>query len=241
MVFCHELFRIDVLANIGSSHKLDPFGGHQIESSLYDPLIEFHVGDTVSQKATDPVRPFVDSDRVTYFVQLVCSGQACWSTADDCDALAGSFLGWVRSNPTFVKGLIDDGDFDILNRYRWIGDPQHTGAFAWCWTNPPRKLGEIICFMKSIHRFAPPTLINQIVPFRNQVVDGAAGCRLTKRYAAIHASSTLHSEQIFLGLCVDFVVIVQTYNRQSPLNLLAFKFLEPGWLSHNRIRYRVSD
>jgi hypothetical protein len=55
--------------------------------------------------------------------------------------------------------------------------------------------------MKATQRFAPMASVDQIVPFRNQIVYGAPGSRsaqdsagMTKRHTAIHTASALLTE-----------------------------------------------
>ena len=44
--------------------------------------------------------------------------------------------------------MIDDGIFDVLDRYRWVGDAQYTRAFAWGGAGAAGELGEIVGFVE---------------------------------------------------------------------------------------------
>ena len=76
--------------------------------------------------------------------------------------------------------------------------PEHARAFARRGTNAAGEFGKIIGLVQTLQRFFPETAINQIVPFRNQIVDRAAGghaadqrAGVAKRNAAIHAARAL--------------------------------------------------
>jgi len=123
VVFCDEFFWIDILTDIGTCDELDTFGGHEIEASLDDTFVEFHVGDSIGQESTDPVGAFVDRHVVSCLVQLVGSGQAGRSTSDDGDFFPAANFGWFGHDPAFFEAAVDDRAFDILDRHRWVRDP----------------------------------------------------------------------------------------------------------------------
>jgi hypothetical protein len=55
---------------------------------------------------------------------------------------------------------------------------------------------------------------------------------LAKRDTAIHAAGTL-VPKMFLGwIGIDFFVVFESHDRQTPFDFLALELFETSWLSH---------
>ena len=97
------------------------------------------------------------------------------SRADDRDFLASALGGRLRSDPALCQAVVDDRALDVLDRDRWPFNAEHARAFARRRTNPAGEFREIVGLVQALERFFPKSAIDQIVPFRNQVVDRATG------------------------------------------------------------------
>src|SRR5690606_26380412 len=49
-------------ANIGVGHKVDAFGGEQIDAALHHILAQLHIGNAVHQQAADAIGALVHGD-----------------------------------------------------------------------------------------------------------------------------------------------------------------------------------
>ena len=86
--------------------------------------------------------------------------------------------------------------------------------------------------METIEGFFPASGVDQIVPFGDEILDRATAGRLAERHSTVHASSALGAQVFFGRIGVDFLVIIEPDDWQSPGYLLAVEFFESSWLSH---------
>ena len=204
---------VDIVAHIGTGHEFNALSCHQVETALNDLLVELHIGDAVHQQATNAIRSFQHLDAVARFVELIGSCQARRSGTDDHHFLACPAGGWFWLDPSFGKATVNNGVFNVLDRDCGIGDPQDAGTFTGSRTGAAREFRKIVGFMKPVKGFLPATLVNQVVPFRNQVIDRTARSRLAKGDTAIHAASSLSFQVALLGWGKDFVIVFQPDQR----------------------------
>ena len=88
--------------------------------------------------------------------------------------------------------------FDVLDRDRRSIDAEHARTFARRGANAAGEFREIIRLVQPFERFFPEAAIDEIVPFRNEIVDRAAGghaaderAGVAERNSAIHAARAL--------------------------------------------------
>src|SRR5690349_1524590 len=93
--------------------------------------------------------------------------------ADDGDFLFRADRRRFRSDPAFFPALVDNRTFEVLDCDRRRVNAEDAGAFAGRRTNAASEFGKIISFVEAFEGLAPQAAINQIVPFGDQVVDGA--------------------------------------------------------------------
>src|SRR2546430_17710283 len=120
---------------------------------------------------------------MTSAIQLGRGAKTGRAGTNDGYFLSGADLGRLGDDPTFIPPMIDDGTFQVLDRDGRRIDAEDAGAFARCGTNAARELREIVGFMETIERFLPKTAIDQVVPFRNEVVNRAAGGHAVEKVA----------------------------------------------------------
>mmetsp|Transcript_213 Transcript_213/g.556 ORF Transcript_213/g.556 Transcript_213/m.556 type:complete len:772 (+) Transcript_213:552-2867(+) len=206
----------------GPCHKGDALGAHDVDAALHHIyLVCLHVGHTVHHQATNAVSTLVDRHTVAHLVQLVCSGQAGRTGADDGHGLAGAEGRGHGSHPAHLVGLVDDGELYGLDSHRVVDDAKHAGPLAGCWADAARELGEVVCRHQPPESLLPLPGPNQLVPLRDQVSQGAARAvreaLVAKGRAAVHTPS---------GLGLDLLGV-----------LLFQKFFEvPDSLSHAALR-----
>ena len=195
IVLCQETVGGNVLAHFAIRDEGHAFGAHQIDPLLDPLLFELHVGDAVHQQPADPVGPFIDGDGMAGGVELRRAGQPRRPRADDRYSFASAHNGGLSNDPALFKSFVDDRAFDALDRDRRFDQAQDAGAFTRRRADAAGKFGKIVGGVEPIQSFAPAVLIDQIIPFRDQIIDGAATLRhcsgMAEGDAAVHAAGAL--------------------------------------------------
>src|ERR1035438_9633882 len=93
--------------------------------------------------------------------------------------------------------------------------------------------------MKAFERFLPQPAVNEVVPLRNEVVDGAAGghavqqsAGVTKRDAAIHAAGSLLAELRLVQVQMELVPIANALQGRAVQRQLAQVFDKACGFAH---------
>src|SRR3954468_1454203 len=145
--------------------------------------------------------------------------------------------------PAFVPTAIDDGGLDGLDRDWRIVDAKHARAFARSRTHPTGELGKVVGHVQTIECLAPQSAIDEIVPFRDHVVDRAARrhaadqlAGVTEGHAAIHAARRLIAQAFVFHVVMEFFPVAHTFLWCAVDGQLAQVFDESGRLSHVSLR-----
>ena len=141
--------------------------------------------------------------------ELLGSSKTSRTRTNDCNALASFGAGNVWLHPTFIPSMIDDFNFDLLNRHWVLVDPQHACTFTWGRAQATSKFRKIICCMQTLNGITPVTAIHQVIPVGNEVAKRASV--ITKRNSAIHAASCLMIQFIFCKWFIHFAPIGNTH------------------------------
>jgi hypothetical protein len=99
--------------------------------------------------------------------KLLSCSESGRARTDYCDSLSGETLGCVRQHQPFIESLVDNRNFDFLDGYRWLVDPQNTSTLTRSRAQTAGELWKVVGFVKALDRtlvvFAP----DQIIPLRN--------------------------------------------------------------------------
>ncbi len=200
VVLLDQFLSVGIDSDMGIGHEMDPFLSQELHAAVDHLLFQLHGWNPVHEKTTDTVVAFVDGHLVTHLVELGCGRQAGGSGTDDCDFFPRAFGGRLGLDPALVESTIDNGVFNVLDGDRGIGNAQYTGTLTGGWTGSTGKFRKVVGLVQTVQSLSPVSLVNQIVPFRYEVVDGAAGVGLAKGHAAVHAAGSLGLE-VLLGCC----------------------------------------
>ncbi len=161
-------------------------------------LFQLHVGNAVHQKASHTVIPFVYGNLMAPFVELVSRRKACRAGAHNGHFLACAHLRRFCSGKSLLVCIFSDSIFIFLHRHGVTVMTAGTGRFTESRTYSGRKFRKIIGFHQTVISLLPVTRIDQIIPFRYQIVQRAAGrhshqlhAGLTEGYAAGHTPGAL--------------------------------------------------
>jgi hypothetical protein len=152
-------------------------------------LLHLEVRYAVAHQAADPVGLLEQHDVVTGPRELLRARHARGPRADDGDAPAGLRERRLRQDPALLPPLVDDEMLDRLDAHRVVVDVERASRLAWRGADASGELGEVVGRVQHVERFAPLLAVNEVVPVRDDVVDGTPG--LAERNAAIHAARTL--------------------------------------------------
>ena len=165
---------------------------HLGEPAVEHRLLELELGDAVAQQPTDALGTLEDDDLVPGPGELLGGGKPGRTRADDRHLLAGPGAHPVgREHPGAGRPL-GGLELDLLDQH-WLGhDPEHAGAFAWRRAEPAGELGEVVRRVQAVARFGEATALDEVVPLRDQVAQGAT--LVAERDAAAHAPGRLLGE-----------------------------------------------
>ena len=110
------------------------------------------------------IRYFEDGDVVAGVVELRGGGETGGAGADDGDLLARALGRRAGNDPAVVPALVDDRDFDVLDRDGRLVHAEYAGAFARGGADAASELREVIGLVEAFERLMPEALIDEVVP-----------------------------------------------------------------------------
>src|ERR1700757_1395419 len=122
---------------------------------------------------------------MTRAVELCSRAKTRRARTDNGNLFAGSFFRRLRQDPTRLPTFVDDRAFQVLNRNRRRVNSENARALAGSGANATGKVGKIVGFVQPFESFFPQPAVNEIVPFRNQVMDGATGSHSIEERARV--------------------------------------------------------
>jgi len=128
--------------------------------------------------------------------------------------------------------VVDDADLDEFDRDRVLVDSEHTGPLAGSRTQSASEFWEVVGRVESLDCFAPPILVDEVVPVRNDVAQRAAV--VAEGNPAIHAATCLLLQVCLGERLVHLLPITKTYGNGAGLRCLSTKLQESSWLTHER-------
>ena len=126
--------------------------------------------------------------------------------------------------------MLDGFDAD-----RVIVDVQGAGCFAGSRANSAGEFGEVIGGVQGIKGCAIITAVNQIIPVRDNIVNGAT-CR-AEGCTAVHAARTFKLDLVILQGNDKLFIIFYPFNYRQVRFVLPFEFHKTGYFTHYLPRY----
>jgi hypothetical protein len=149
-------------------------------------LFHFEVWDSIPEQSTNSIITFKNCYRVSSSGELLRCCQSSWATTYNRNGLSSKSIWHLGQNKAFVKGVIDDADFNFFDSHCRLINSQHARVLAWSRTNSTREFREVVRCVQAINCLFAATSMRKIVPLRYQVSKWAA--LVTEGNAAIHAS-----------------------------------------------------
>src|SRR5262249_12393159 len=132
-----------------------------------------------------------------------------------------------------------DCAFKIFDRDRRIVDAEDAGTFTGRGADSTGEIGEVVGFMKPVESLFPQPPIDQIVPFRNEVVNRATGSHsaderaaVAEGNAALHAAGRLLTEFLFLHVEMELIPIANAFDRWTVQRQFAQVLDKSGRFAH---------
>ena len=142
---------------------------HLSKTHIKVVLFHLEIGYSITQKPTDAVISLEYGDRVPDTGQLLRGCQASRATSHYRHCLSRQALWWQRLHPAVLPRVVDDGHFNVLDRDRWLVDPQHTRRFAGRWTQAPSELREVVGLVEALDSTFSIATTHEVVPLRDEV------------------------------------------------------------------------
>ena len=162
--------------------------------------------------------------------QLLSAGEAGWPRADNRDPLAGAPRRDLRLDPAFLPATVYNRSLDVLDAHWIVGNVQGAGSLAGGWANPACEFWEIVGCVQCVEGAEPITLMDQVVPVGNQVIDRATVVAI--RNTAIHAPGALLTQFSLGQRNHKFPIMLDPFGNWRIGVLAALDFLETCWLAH---------
>ena len=129
-----------------------------------------------------------------------------------------------------LEGVVDDRALDLLDGHRVALDVQDAGLLAGGGADAAGELGEVVRLEQHRERVAPAVPVNEVIPFRDEVPERAAG--VAEGDAAVHAARALLAELISGEVEVEFLPVPETFSDGAVRRDFARDFLEAGGVTH---------
>ena len=134
---------------------------------------------------------------------------------------------------------VDDGALVVLDGDGRLDDAEHAGAFAGSGADAAGELREVVGLVQALERLLPAAAEDQVVPLGNQVVDRAAAghagndvAGVAERRAAVHAARALGGAFLVVAVDLEFLPVLDAFERGDFGIGLASDFHESGWFAH---------
>ena len=135
--------------------------------------------------------------------------------------------------------MFNDGIFIFSGGHRFTVQAAGTGRLTQSRAHPGRKFREIIRLYQAFVRLFPVSCINQVIPFRHQIVQRTSAGhaaeghpRLAERHPALHAACPLKLLLFHGKMFMEFVKISDSVLRYYVLWHFAFILHKSCWFSH---------
>ena len=172
--------------------------------------------------ATRSVGALENGDGVAGLVQLRGGAESSRAGADHGHLFAGALSGRHGGDPAFVPAAVNDGALDAFDGDGRGVDAEHARAFARRGADAAGEFGEIVRLVQPFERLLPQAAIDEVVPFRDEVVDGtAAGHAAEERAgvaegrAAVHAARALLAQAGLRQVQVKFLPVRNAPGRRT--------------------------
>ncbi len=141
----------------------------------------------------------------------------------------------LRHNPSITPAFFGNKALNGFDTYRVAIHIQSASRFARRWANTSREFRKIIGGMQGVQRLLIVTCVHQIIPIRNDIVDGAARC--TKRRAAIHTARCLYGGLFIRHWNHKFFVMLEALGNFAVLVFLTLKLHKTCHFTHTQNLY----
>src|SRR5690606_23717283 len=205
---------------------------HLFDAAVDKVLLQLEIGDPVAQQAARPAFTLIDMDFMTRAAQLLCGSHAGRTGPDDRDALAGLLLRRIGSDIAGLISLVGQGLLHRLDGDGNILKVQRAGFLAGRRADPSGEFREIVGRMQVADRLFPVPAIDEVVPFRNLVMDGTARRAMTVGNAAIHAARRLFFDLLVRHGEREFAEMPDSVRSRLVLVHLPVDFKKPCHLAH---------
>ena len=198
--FLQQLFSVFVPSHIRSGDKGDPLLLQKADPAVQNRFIQLHIGDAVPQKAADAVASLKYGHLVAPAVQLHGRRQAGGAASHHRYLFSGPHLWRFRFQKSVFPGVFDHCPLVFFGGYRISVEAAGAGRLAESRADPGSKFRKTVGFGQPPVSLLPVSQIHQIVPFRAEILQGAAAGHtgdhapgLAEGNAAGHAAGSLLS------------------------------------------------
>ena len=171
--------------------EIDALGPHLVQTPVDQMFFHLEIGNAVTQESAGAILFLEDDHVVARAAKLLGTCKTRRARADDRHALSGSALSDLgREGPPHLPRLVGYGMLDRLDADRIVVDVEDARRLARGRTDPTGDFRKVVRRMQRVDGALPVLLVDEVVPVRNDVVDGTAAH--AERGAAVHAACALN-------------------------------------------------
>ena len=174
IIFLQQCAGSKLYANLAVQDKFYTGVFQQLDAPLYQLFVQFHIRNTVHQQTAGTVGTLVNSNAVTGLVQLISTGKAGRSAADNRNLFAAALSRLIGFYQSMLEGVFNDILLNVANGNRIVHQTCIAGTFAGSRADMRCKFREIIGFIQTGIGIIIHPVINKIIKFRHQIVQRTA-------------------------------------------------------------------
>ena len=131
-------------------------------------------------------------------------------------------------------GLINDGNLNVLNRYRGAVKPFDTRRLAWSGAQSTGELWKVVGGLQTAEGLAPFVSPNEVVPVRDEITQRTAG--MAEGHTTVHAPARLvcndGQQSVTRSAWVDLFPVLDALFDWTTLRLLSSHIHKAVQISH---------
>ena len=176
---------------------------------------------------------------MTGLIELCGARETSRTRADHCHPLFSSYHGRLWNHPPVFKSPINDNLFIIMDTDGRFVNAKHTACLAGSRADTASELREIVGMVETIKSLFPSSTKDEIVPFRNEVINGTPSsgtldkCALmTERHTTVHAARPLFNRLKIFTQYRDLTPVLETLPHWTRRVGFTVEFEETSWFTH---------